>query len=249
MTGQHFALLLSVLIGVSLGALGGGGSIITLPVLVYVAGIAPKAAVGMSMAIVGGTSLLGSYLHSRRGNFALRTAIYFCVAGMFGAYAGSLGTHLVPSKVLLLSFAALMFIVGTLMFVGKQPVVRPGASHSPAVCLPAGFAVGVMTGFLGVGGGFLIVPALVWLTGLDTKKAVGTSLAIIAFNSASGIAGQARYASWDWGLTALFVIAALAGMGFGVSIATRTPDRALRKAFAVMVLLVATAMTWRTLRN
>jgi len=249
MNSQHFALVLSLLIGVSLGALGGGGSIITLPVLVYVAGIAPKAAIGMSMAIVGGTSLLGSYLHSRKGNFALRTAIYFCVAGMVGAYAGSLGTHLVSSRLLLLLFGALMFIVGSIMLTGKHPVVRPGAAHSAAVCLPAGFAVGVMTGFLGVGGGFLIVPALVWLTGLDTRKAVGTSLAIIAFNSASGLVGQARYAHWDWALTAEFVVAALAGMGFGVSIATRTPDRSLRKAFAVMVLAVAAAMTWRVLRQ
>jgi uncharacterized membrane protein YfcA len=248
MTSQHFALLLSLLIGVSLGALGGGGSIITLPVLVYVAGIAPKAAIGMSMAIVGGTSLLGSYLHSRKGNFALRTAIYFCLAGMVGAYLGSMGTHLVSSKLLLLLFAGLMFVVGTLMFLGRQPKVHPGAAHSPAICLPTGFLVGVMTGFLGVGGGFLIVPALVWLTGLDTKKAVGTSLAIIAFNSASGLAGQARYAHWDWALTAQFVVAALAGMGLGVSIATRSPDRSLRKGFAVMVLVVAAAMTWRVLR-
>ena len=108
--------------------------------------------------------------------------------------------------------------------------------------LAVGFAVGVLSGFLGVGGGFLIVPALVWFTRLDTKRAVGTSLAVIAGNSASGLVGQLRYAHWDWTLTGLFMAVSLAGMGLGVLVAARSPDRLLRRVFGVAVILVAAAM-------
>ncbi len=249
MTNHALALLLSLVIGISLGALGGGGSIVTLPILVYVAGIATGPAVGMSMAIVGSVSLLGSYLHSRRGNIALRTAVYFAAAGMVGAYVGSTGTHLISSSLLLFLFAMLMFLVGSIMLAGKQPESSREHSCSLPRGLIVGFGVGLLTGFLGVGGGFLIVPALVWFTGLDTKRAVGTSLAIIAANSAAGLLGQLRYTHWSWGLTAEFVGLSLMGMVVGVTIATRARDRSLRRAFAVMVLAVATAMVLQLLRR
>ncbi len=249
MTNHALALLLSLIIGISLGALGGGGSIVTFPILVYVAGIATgPEAVGMSMAIVGSVSLLGSYLHSRRGNIALRTAVYFAVAGMVGAYVGSTGTQLISSSLLVFLFAMLMFMVGLIMLAGKLPASREH-SCSLARGLMVGFGVGLLTGFLGVGGGFLIVPALVWFTGLDTKRAVGTSLAIIAANSAAGLIGQLRYTHWNWALTAQFVGLSLMGMVMGVTIATRARDRSLRRAFAVMVLAVATAMVLQLLRR
>ena len=98
--------------------------------------------------------------------------------------------------------------------------------------------VGILTGLLGVGGGFLIVPALVFTAGLDAKKAIGTSLAIIAFNSASGLLGQLRYVHIDWRITLSFLIASLAGMGFGVSIVRRVPEQTLRRAFAVALLII-----------
>jgi len=122
MTGENIALLLAVCIGVSLGALGSGGSIVTLPILVYVAGIEPKAAVGMSMAIVGGTSLVGSFFHWRNGNFLLKPALLFSATGIIGAYLGSTGTHLVSSSVLMLVFSGLM--LGRSSFVEERVSCR-----------------------------------------------------------------------------------------------------------------------------
>ena len=120
MGGQNTALLLALFIGLSLGALGSGGSIVTLPILVYVAGVEPKAAVGMSMAIVGGTSLVGGYFHWRSGNFLVKPALLFSATGIVGAYLGSTGTHLVSSSVLMLLFSGLMLVVGVRMLWGKQ---------------------------------------------------------------------------------------------------------------------------------
>ena len=247
MAGENAALVLALFIGISLGALGSGGSIVTLPILVYVAGVAPKSAVGMSMAIVGGTSFLGGYFHWRSGNFRPKPALLFGVTGILGAYLGSTGTHVVSSSVLMLLFASLMLVVGSLMLAGKRPTRLSGEGCSIYECVPSGFAVGLVPGFLGVWGGFLIVPALVWFAGLDAKRAIGTSLGIIAVNSVSGLAGQLRYSQWDWPLTGKFLVCSLIGMGIGVRIAARAPDQALRRAFAVVVLGVAVAITWQVL--
>src|SRR5512142_1151169 len=205
MGGESIALLLALFIGLSLGALGSGGSIVTLPILVYVAGVEPKAAVGMSMVIVGGTSLVGGYFHWRSGNFLLKPALLFSATGIVGAYLGSTGTHLVSSSVLMLLFAGLMLVVGVRMLAAQQVLRPPTAACSPYLCIPSGFAVGLVTGFLGVGGGFLIVPSLMWFARLDARRAIGTSLGIIAVNSAAGLVGQLRYTHWDWPTTGAFL--------------------------------------------
>lgn len=184
-----FALLLALLIGLSLGLLGSGGSIITLPVMVYVAGIPVNQAVGMSLVVVGGTSAVGSYLRFRSGEFAGRPAAIFALSGMLGAFWGAKLTHLMKPSVLMLLFGILMVIVGTAL-VRKRPAETGIKSCSLSRCLVAGIAVGVMTGFLGVGGGFLILPALMLFAGVEMKPAIGTSLAIIAFNSFAGVAGH-----------------------------------------------------------
>lgn len=245
MGGENIALVLALFIGLSLGALGSGGSIVTLPILVYIAGVEPKAAVGMSMAIVGGTSLAGGYFHWRSGNFLVKPALLFSATGIAGAYLGSSGTHLVSSSVLMLLFAGLMLAVGARMLWGKQEWA--GATCSTSKCAFSGFAVGLVTGFLGVGGGFLIVPALVWFAGLDARKAIGTSLGIIAANSAAGLAGQLRYEHWDWRLTGTFLACSLIGMGLGIPISKKAPEGALRKAFGLVVLAVAAAIGWEVL--
>lgn len=231
------AFALATLIGFSLGALGSGGSIVTLPVLVYVAGVDPKAAVGMSMAIVGATSAVAAFLQWRRGHFHRKAALLLGVSGMVGAWIGSDFTHVVSSEVLMRIFAGLMLIVGALMLHGRSDELSPGQCR-PVRCLAVGAGVGILTGFIGVGGGFLIVPALVLLAGLDTKLAVGTSLAIIAANSAAGLAGQIRHGSIDLPLTAGFTALALLGMVAGLSTAGRLSDAMLRKAFASMLLVV-----------
>ena len=247
MAGEPIVLLLALLIGVSLGALGSGGSIVTLPILVYVAGVEPKAAVGMSMAIVGGTSLIGGYFHWSNGNFVLKPAVLFSATGIIGSYLGSGGTHLVSSPALMLLFAGLMLVMGARMLVGKDTVRESNVACSPYLCIPAGFVVGLITGFLGVGGGFLIVPSLIWFARLDAKRAIGTSLGIIAVNSAAGLAGQLRYTHWDWPMTGTFLACSLLGMGLGIPIAKRAPERWLRTAFAIVVLAVAVVIGWQVL--
>ena len=165
-------LVLSSLIGLSLGLIGGGGSIITVPVLVYVLGDEPHDAVGMSLAVVGATSLVGSFLHHRRGNLQPYTGMLFGAAGVVGAFAGSPLTRRLSPSALLLTFAVLMVVVAVLMLGRKSSggAKFESAKQSPSLwkSLAVGFAVGVLTGFLGVGGGFLIV------AGLDTE--VSTSV-------------------------------------------------------------------------
>ncbi len=245
MSGLEFALILAVLIGVSLGALGSGGSIVTVPVLVYGAGIQPKAAVGMSLAIVGATSLAASFFHYRRGNFHNKAAIIFCGAGIVGAYFGSMLTHRISARARMLAFAALMLVVGSLMLRPRK-ILRGRRPFHIGRGLIVGLLVGVLTGFLGVGGGFLIVPALVFTSGLDTKEAIGTSLAIIAFNSASGLIGQLRYVPVDWATTLEFLASALVGMGAGVAVANRLPEPALRRAFACALLAIGAVIGWKS---
>ncbi|MDE3198205.1 MAG: sulfite exporter TauE/SafE family protein [Acidobacteriota bacterium] len=235
------AMALAAVIGISLGVLGGGGSIVTLPVLVYVAHVPPEEAVAMSMAIVGATSLFGVVAQARRGYVAWKPGILFSAAGMVGAYLGSGGTHLLPKKVLMLMFAALMFIVGGLMLRGGA---RPecGVCSTPK-CLGTGFAVGVMTGFMGVGGGFLIVPALIFAGGLDIRAAAGTSLGVIALNSASGLVGQLRYAHVHWDLLGGFLFFAFVGMIAGIFGAERLHPRILRRIFAIVLLVLGVFIT------
>lgn len=230
------AMALAGAIGVSLGVLGGGGSIVTLPVLVYVARVPAHEAVAMSMAIVGATSLFGAVAQAWRGNVAWRPGLLFAVAGVVGAYLGSTGTHLLPKKALMLLFAALMVVVGGFMMRGGARPER-GVCSTPR-CLSAGFGVGVMTGFLGVGGGFLIVPALIFAGGLEIRAAAGTSLGVIALNSAAGLIGQLRYAHVHWELLGGFLVFAFAGMIAGIAGAERLHPKVLRRIFAIVLLVL-----------
>ena len=147
----------------------------------------------------------------------------------------------------MLLFSGLMLAIGARMLADKGPLTACSVTCSSYRCITCGLAVGLVTGFVGIGGGFVIVPALVWFAGLDTKRAIGTSLGIIAVNSAAGLAGQLRYAHWDWLLTGKFLACSLIGMGLGIRISRRTPDQSLRKAFAVVVLGVAIAIAWQVI--
>lgn len=236
------ALILSGAIGVSLGLLGGGGSILAMPVLVYVAGIEAKESVAMSLAIVGSTSLFGSLLHGRKGKLDLKVAATFGGAGIIGAYAGARLTHLVSNSTLLLLFAALMLVVAVAMLLRKD---HPGAIDARrhqgnlSLTLLVGLGVGVLTGFLGVGGGFLVVPALVLFGGLPMHLAVGTSLLVIAINSAAGFVGHLGEGQLHLSLMAAFSLMALAGTFVGEHFARRVPAQHLRRMFAYFVILVA----------
>lgn len=237
-TGVIISLVLAVLIGLTLGVLGGGGSILTLPIFVFVAGISAQQAVAMSMVVVGGASLLGAFLHWRQGHFHTKATLLFAATGVAGAYAGSFLTDLVSQRVLLGIFAALMLVTGVAMV--RKGAEKKGNSQCRFwPCLLTGAAVGVLTGFLGVGGGFLIVPALVLFAGVEAKAAVGSSLAIISLNSIGGLVGQLQRVSLDWGYTAGFLGLTLVGMFAGLYVAEKVPGKSLSKIFGWFVIVLS----------
>ncbi|MDX1584076.1 MAG: sulfite exporter TauE/SafE family protein [Thermoanaerobaculia bacterium] len=237
--GLIVGLLLAGLIGLSLGLIGGGGSIITVPLLVYVIGVEPHAAIPMSLAIVGSTSLVGSLMHHRTGGVVWRTALLFGSAGIAGAFLGARLTYLVSDRALMLIFAALMLFVSSLMLLRGERRDREIDHHAVLwKAISAGLGVGILTGFLGVGGGFLIVPALMLFGHLPVREAIGTSLVVIAINCASGLAGHLRFGGFDLLLTALVSLFAIGGAFAGTAMANRTSPANLRKGFAFFVMAV-----------
>lgn len=231
-------LILSAGIGLSLGLIGSGGSIITVPMLVYVLGVPPHRAIGMSLAVVGATALVSVFFHHRNRSVAWRTGAVFAAGGIVSSYGASKLTRLVSPPVLMLLFAALMFVVATVMLARPR---RPEGHHVPSLPreLAAGFGVGALTGFLGVGGGFLIVPALVVFGGLGMKEAVGTSLFVIAVNCAAGLVGHATGGGFDLKLTAMVTAMAFGGAVLGSHLAHRVHHASLRRIFAWFVVVVA----------
>jgi len=232
-------LLIGCVIGLTLGLLGGGGSILTVPALVYLVGQSPQVAVTASLMIVGTNSLLGAYFHRAQGTLNWRVALSFGGAGMIAAYWAAGLSQLFSSTMLLILFALLMLGVGALMLMRKTPIEKPHSSHNWLVILASGAVVGILTGFLGVGGGFLIVPALVMLVGLPMRQAVGTSLVIIAMNSLAGLLGHLNQTTIDYVTVALFVVAGLIGTFLGVSLTKIIRPDQLRRLFAGFVILLA----------
>lgn len=240
------AWLLTVAVGVVLGTMGSGGSIVMVPVLVYVAGMAPGDAVVVSLVVVGGTSLVAAWLRLRAGQFHWRAVRFLSLTGIGGALLGAQGTHLVAPQVLMLLFAALMLAVGTTMVRGRGerehvPTCRP------VLCMTIGAVIGVLTGFLGVGGGFMIVPALVFLAGIETAAAIGASLAIIALNSLGGLLGHLEAVPALWPAALGYLLAAVAGMLAGARLGIRLPERTLQRGFGIMVIAVGAAIAATTL--
>ena len=233
-------LLLSAAIGLSLGLIGGGGSIITVPVLVYVIGVEPHEAVAMSLGVVGVTSAIGAALHHRRGSVRLKTGATFGASGVLGAYFGSRLTYLLSPAALLLSFAALMLIVSAAMIV-RKPRAETTARHRRGSIKPmlVGLLIGFLTGFLGVGGGFLVVPALALFGGLSMKEAIGTSLLVIAINCAAGLAGHLSHGAFDLRLAALVTALAAAGTLIGTALSHKASPAILRRGFAIFVIMIA----------
>ncbi len=236
------AVLFGTLIGVSLSAIGGGGSILIVPILVYVMGQGAHAATATSLAVVGATSLAGAIPHLRAGRVSLKTALPFGAAGIGGAFVGAWANHLLPDRLILLLFGILMLVV-----TGRMLVARSDAGERPralgaetgtewAKVLAVGLVVGVMTGFFGVGGGFLIVPALVLVLGFPMRVAVGTSLVVIAINSAAGLFAHLRYGGLNPSLALLFVAGGVLGAVAGAGAASRLRDRTLQRGFALLVL-------------
>ncbi|PLC12029.1 hypothetical protein AUQ48_07035 [Kocuria flava] len=233
-------LLLSVLIGLSLGLLGGGGSILTVPILTYVAGLDPKEAIAASLFVVGATSAVSAVNHARNGRVKWRTGLVFGAAGMAGAFLGGiLGGH-IPGTVLMIAFALMMVATSLAMIRGRKgsaDTAHDGELPLLKVVLE-GLVVGLVTGLVGAGGGFLVVPALALLGGLSMPVAVGTSLVVIAMKSFAGLAGYLTTVQLDWALVLSVTAAAIAGSVVGARLAGVVPEAALRKGFGVFVLVM-----------
>jgi uncharacterized membrane protein YfcA len=200
----------------------------------------PALAVAMSLIVVGLSAGLGALLSARRGLISVRVGGAFGAASAVGAVAGARLTPLVPPQVLMRLFAVLMLVVGATMLLWRAEHAAVGVEGQPnlAGILAAGLGVGVLTGFLGVGGGFLILPALLWIGRLPMARAVGTSLAVIAVSSSAGVAGHLVQLVPHWPLATGFTVLAGAGVLLGSLAAPRIPAGRLRVSFAGLVVAV-----------
>ncbi|HQZ28564.1 MAG: sulfite exporter TauE/SafE family protein [Verrucomicrobiales bacterium] len=236
----------AALIGLSLGLTGAGGSIITLPVLVYLAGLPPKEAVGLSLFVVGAAALVGALQRFRFGEIHLKAGLMFALSGMIGAAGGAQLTPLVSGRVLMILFAVLMLAVAINMLLGAKVDHETKGECRPVRCLLVGLGVGVLTGFIGVGGGFLLMPALVKFAKLPLRVATGTSLAVISFNSAAGFVSHFGEAPPRWTLALTFAGISAAGVLLGSHFAKRLPVHRLRQGFALMVILTGSFVLWQS---
>ncbi|MFE8934884.1 sulfite exporter TauE/SafE family protein [Micrococcus luteus] len=242
------ALLLAAAVGLLLGLLGGGGSILMVPLLTYVAWLDPQEAIAGSLFAVGVTSLVAVALHARAGNVRWRTGGLFAAGGVVGAVLGGLLGSALPGPVLMGGFAVMMLLTARAMIRGRTggDDGGPTGDDAPRVrvgrLLVVGLGVGLVTGLVGAGGGFLIVPALVLLAGLPMAAAMGTSLLVITVQTLAGFVGKLPAVEPDWpfllALTGVSVVGALAG----VALVRRVPAATLRQAFGWFVLVMGVAV-------
>lgn len=230
------AITLSLFIGISLGLLGGGGSILTVPILIYALGVEEKSAIASSLLIVGATSLFALGQHARAGNVVWRMGLLFSAGSMLGAFGGGLVARYIPSTVLLLLFATIMLATAGAMWRGRRAgeVAADRPLRLPLI-LAEGLVVGLVTGLVGAGGGFLVVPALNLLGGLAMPAAVGTSLLVIALKSFAGFAGYVSHVQIDWSMTGLVLASAIVGSVAGAKMTALVQPEQLRRGFAVFV--------------
>lgn len=273
------AVPLGLLTGAVMGALGGGGAILTIPVLIYVVGMPPHDATTASLVIIGVSAAATAISHIRGGTARVPEAVILAAVGTIGTYAGSLASAAVAAPVLVVLLASLLAVVGALMLRQSSAVIEDlgslidgaaegvadgaddgavGGRHRPPPAddragghrvrrfgpvAAVGIGVGLLTGFFGVGGGFAIVPALTLVLGYPMRAAIGTSLLVIALNSATALAARlVQGASLDWPLVATFTVGAILGGLLGGRLARRASPQALRRGFAVLLFLVAAYM-------
>ena len=245
------AIPLGLLIGAILGLVGAGGSIIAVPALVYGVGLSPKEAIPASLIIVG-LAALSAVIPRIRRSIDWTTAAIVGAAGIPAAWAGAAVNRLLDPNVLLLAFAGLMIVSALRMLTSPAPGRSEGGTdrnmrvHLPKALL-VGLVVGFLTGLLGIGGGFIITPALALLLGLQMSVAVGTSLVIIVINSAAGFTAHLHDTTLNWPLVLLFSAAAIIGSLIAARFATRLPDRTVKITFAVLILLVAAFVLTRSI--
>lgn len=268
MTGEIIAIALGLLVGLSLGALGGGGSTLAVPILVFVAGLQAQDATTASLLVVGVASAFGVVSHFRNGNVRLGAGVAFGAAGIVGSRVGLFVNRSLDENVLLLAFSALIIFVAVRMYRsidssesqgdwadedldrdhGTSVVTKQRASAKPAFDLSASAivklggaatAVGLLTGLFGVGGGFAVVPALTLLLKFPAKEAIGTSLVVIVINAAIALAMRSGSLGFDWVVVAPFLVTVTVGVVVGTRIAKDIDAARLTRAFALMLGAVA----------
>ncbi|MBL8684014.1 MAG: sulfite exporter TauE/SafE family protein [Myxococcales bacterium] len=233
-------LVLATLIGVSLGLLGGGGSILTVPTLLYVFRLPTREAIVTSLLVVATTSLAALVPHARAGRVQWRTGAVFGASSMLGAFgAGRVATK-VPESLLLLGFGAMMVATAIAMLRGRRPTTTAASVPPPAAkVLAEGLAVGAVTGLVGAGGGFMVVPALALLGRLPMGQAIATSLMVIAMNSFAAFAGNAGSVHVNYSLAAMVTVAAVIGSVGGGALVSRVHPDSLRKGFGWFIVVMS----------
>lgn len=252
---EIFGYIASIFIGVALGLIGGGGSILTVPVLVYLLSVEPVLATAYSLFIVGTTSLVGSSSYFKKGLVNVRTAVVFGIPSIVAVFLTrayivpaipgelfSIGNLLITKSILLmLIFAVLMIFASYSMIKKDKNEADVNNSHQVfnyPLILVEGTVVGILTGLVGAGGGFLIIPALVILSKLPMKEAVGTSLVIIAAKSLIGFLGEGTDIAMDWKLLLIVTAFAIVGIFIGMALSKKIDGKKLKPAFGWFVLVM-----------
>lgn len=247
-----YAIFGALLVGVSLGLMGSGGSILTVPVLVYLLDQPAKEAIAGSLVIVGAIALVGAARYSWQGLVSWRHVVLFGAPGVVATYGGAWVSQFASGAVQLVVFAGIMGLASWAMLRPPRLAEETHGRRALPWLLAAGVVVGLVTGFVGVGGGFLLVPALVLLGGLGMHRAVATSLSIIVINSVSGFYKHQQLLSGsghalDWHVIGLFVVIGALGSLAGNFVARRIHHRRLRQAFGVFLILMCGFILWRTI--
>jgi len=241
----------AALVGLSLGLLGSGGSILTVPVLVYLAGRDERTAVVESLVIVGAIATAGALVQLWRGRVDGRWAAYLVGPGLVGSWFGAELHRHVPERVTALAFALLVLLAAFELLRRAGRRVEPSGGVRTSWALLAGAGVGLLTGFLGVGGGFLIVPVLVLFARLPIERATGTSLVVIAANAFSGFVAHGRAPDaprLDPKIVGVFIALGIAGSLVGLQLAPRLPAARLQRIFALLLALIGCGVGFDALR-
>lgn len=249
---EVFGIVLGFGVGVVLGLLGGGGSILAVPIFLYVFRVDPKPAIAMSLAVVGMSAFVGFLGHWRQGSVNLKVGLPFGAVAMVSAFLTARVSDRVPEVVQLSLFAVFAFTAAIIMLFDslRTPVTSPPPARephfTPVLALEA-LAVGALTALIGAGGGFVIVPALVYLAGVPVKAAVGSSLLIITLNATSGFAGYIGQESIDWTLVGTFTGVAAVGALLGSRLNRRISQVRIKQGFALLILTLGGYLVLRAL--
>lgn len=237
----------AILIGLSLGLMGGGGSILTVPVLVYALNMGAKESIALSLAIVGFASLIGSFSHFKAGNINLKVAFIFGPIAMAGTFLGAKLSVFLSGATQLIIFAIVMIIAAYFMYKGKTQIKSENEdkNFNYLLIITEGLLVGILTGIVGVGGGFMIVPALVLLAHIPMKEAIGTSLLIITLKSFAGFMGYIGTVEIDWFFLLKFSSLAAIGIIIGSFCVRYISQEKLKKSFAIFLVIMGVFILYK----